>query len=63
MFKEFNKNFYRNWEFYLFLLCLLKVIFATVKEFVGVMTLLQLALGLYGGYLAFFRPCSWIKQT
>ncbi|HFI0265655.1 TPA: hypothetical protein ACGOU9_002115 [Streptococcus suis] len=63
MFKQFNKTFYRTWEFYFSIICILQVIYAALRGPFWFIRFLQLALGLYAGYLAFFKPRSWIKKT
>ncbi|HFH9840372.1 TPA: hypothetical protein ACGO92_000378 [Streptococcus suis] len=62
MFKNFNSAFYRTWEFYFSLLCLVTFSFAVTKGIFGLFDFIQFALGLYVGYLAFFKPRSWIKK-
>ena len=63
MFKNFNSAFYRTWEFYFSLLCLVTFSFVVIKGIFGVFDFIQFALGLYVGYLACFKPRSWIKKT
>ncbi len=63
MSQSFNKHFYRTWEFYLFLISILQAIFAALNGLFGFSHILQLGLGFYVGYLAFFKPRSWIKKT
>lgn len=63
MFKQFNRTFYRTWEFYFSLLCLVTFCFAVTKGIFGLFDFIQFALGLYVGYLAFFKSRSWIKKT
>ncbi len=63
MFKNFNTAFYQTWEFYFSLLCSVTFSFAVTKGIFGVFDFIQLALGLYVGYLALFKPRSWIKKT
>ncbi|MCK4028002.1 hypothetical protein HCC70_06605 [Streptococcus suis] len=63
MSKPFNKVFYRTWEFYFALLCIVRFILSTVNRNLYFMDFIQLVLGLYVGYLAFFKPRSWIKKT
>ncbi|HEP1832229.1 TPA: hypothetical protein VB850_000543 [Streptococcus suis] len=63
MFKKFNRAFYRTWEFYFSVICILQVMDAALRGPFGFIPFLQLALGLYVGYLAFFNPRSWIKKT
>ncbi|MCK4029306.1 hypothetical protein [Streptococcus iners] len=63
MFKKFNTAFYRTWEFYFSIICILQVMDAALRGSFWFIRFLQLALGLYAGYLAFFKPRSWIKKT
>lgn len=63
MSRKLNKAFYRTWEFYLSLACILQVIYAAVNGPFWFIHLVKLGLGLYAGYLAFFKPRSWIKKT
>lgn len=63
MSKKFNKAFYRTWEFYFSILCILQVIYAAVNGSFGFIQFLKLGVGLYAGYLAFFKSRSWIKKT
>lgn len=63
MSRKFNKEFYQTWEFYFSLLCLVTFSFVVTKGIFGVFDFIQLTLGLYVGYLAFFKPRSWIKKT
>ncbi|WP_105209897.1 hypothetical protein [Streptococcus suis] len=63
MFKKFNTAFYRTWEFYFSIICILQVMDAALRGPFWFIPFLQLALGLYAGYLAFFNPGSWIKKT
>ncbi|HFI0334795.1 TPA: hypothetical protein ACGOVZ_001449 [Streptococcus suis] len=63
MSKKFNNAFYRTWEFYFSLLCLVAFSFVVTKGIFGVFDFIQFSLGLYVGYLAFFKPRSWIKKT
>ena len=63
MSNKFNKVFYRTWEFYLSVACILQVISALIHGPFGFIHLVKLGLGLYAGYLAFFKPRSWIKKT
>ncbi|HEP1819653.1 TPA: hypothetical protein VB845_001474 [Streptococcus suis] len=63
MSKKFNKVFYRTWEFYFSLACILQVISAAVNGPFGFIHFLKLGVGLYAGYLAFFKSRSWIKKT
>ncbi|HEM6372461.1 TPA: hypothetical protein U2D20_001691 [Streptococcus suis] len=63
MSRKFNKVFYRTWEFDFSLLCLVAFSFVVTKGVFGVFDFIQFALGLYVGYLAFFKPRSWIKKT
>ncbi|MGQ7329296.1 hypothetical protein ACTGWD_04370 [Streptococcus suis] len=63
MSKKFNKEFYRTWEFYFSLACILQVIYAAVNGPFWFIHFLKLGVGLYAGYLAFFKSRSWIKKT
>ncbi|HEM3469952.1 hypothetical protein NKE67_01795 [Streptococcus suis] len=63
MFKQFNRTFYRTWEFYFSILCILQVIYAAVNGPFWFIHFLKLGIGLYAGYLAFFKSRSWIKKT
>ncbi|HEM5985386.1 TPA: hypothetical protein U2B44_001845 [Streptococcus suis] len=63
MFKNFNSAFYRTWEFYLSLACILQVISAAIHGPFWFIHFLKLGVGLYAGYLAFFKSRSWIKKT
>lgn len=63
MSRKFNKVFYRTWEFDFSLLCLVTFSFVVTKGIFGVFDFIQFALGLYVGYLACFKPRSWIKKT
>ncbi|HFU3729328.1 TPA: hypothetical protein ACGO7Y_001023 [Streptococcus suis] len=63
MFKKFNTAFYRTWEFYFSIICILQVMDAALRGPFWFIRFLQLALGLYAGYLAFFKPSCWIKKT
>lgn len=63
MFKQFNTAFYRTWEFYFSVICILQVISATIHGPFWFIHLVKLGIGLYAGYLAFFKPRSWIKKT
>ncbi|MDW8742990.1 hypothetical protein [Streptococcus suis] len=63
MSNKFNKVFYRTWEFYLSVACILQVISALIHGPFWFIHLVKLGLGLYAGYLAFFKPRSWIKKT
>ncbi|HFU4223132.1 TPA: hypothetical protein ACGO80_002010 [Streptococcus suis] len=62
MSRKLNKAFYRTWEFYLSIACILQVIYAAVNGPFWFIHFLKLGLGLYVGYLAFFKPRSWIKK-
>ncbi|WP_105248532.1 hypothetical protein [Streptococcus suis] len=63
MFKQFNTAFYRTWEFYFSILCILQGIYTAVNGPFGFIHFLKLEIGLYAGYLAFFKSRSWIKKT
>ncbi|HEM5461757.1 TPA: hypothetical protein U1628_000999 [Streptococcus suis] len=63
MFKKFNTAFYRTWEFYFSVISILQVMDAALRGPFWFIRFLQLALGIYAGYLAFFKPGSWIKKT
>ncbi|HGO5511704.1 hypothetical protein P7J19_08840 [Streptococcus suis] len=63
MFKQFNTAFYRTLEFYFSILCILQVIYTAVNGPFGFIHFLKLGVGLYAGYLAFFKSRSWIKKT
>ncbi|MGU8066576.1 MULTISPECIES: hypothetical protein [Streptococcus] len=63
MSKKFNKAFYRTWEFYLSVACILQVIYAAVNGPFWFIHFLKLGIGLYAGYLAFFKSRSWIKKN
>ncbi|HFI0025243.1 TPA: hypothetical protein ACGOVU_000325 [Streptococcus suis] len=63
MFKKFNTAFYRTWEFYFSIICILQEIYAALRGPFWFIHFLKLGVGLYVGYLAFFKPRSWIKKT